>query len=635
MPSAIAMSTTHSSATRHAGFFGFGGLTLRPSLAGASGGGAPRGPAPRRARGSRWCRRCSRRPAVLRRTGAGHVRAPRPFILSCRRTVLGSLGSGGPVPVRWYRASTRRAAPATAARRFGRCEHGRPGTERQDEALEEGRAAHCEDDVGFPPRRALPRLDGDALRDPRRLPVEPQRDARVVRGRAIDEVGITLGPAPSPEGSTDRPVGRTPRTRSMRNSRSPVARWHQAARYHAPSAWKTRDRIDDSRRHLVARRRVVVDLDLTARLDGVAELLEVVGARDVDRERSRRPERVSSLARPVASGPSGSEPGTPSSARPAASSATPSAGVRRSGRSKYSASRTLTAPSSATRRSMSRSAVYGGSPHIGSSSRSSSSSARSTSKRAASSSSVTPGCASDPGHEREHALEPGAGGPGLADACSAPTRAAPACAGDHGLEPGHEVVAQRRRGEHLRVLEQPEHPGAERLAVHDLELDDDRAVLVAAPPPRRHRAVDDQGRPARRDADRCRVRRPLAVAQRVVADVRGRVGARRRLEGARLPRDRRRPRSGRRGTRGARLGRRRARRRTSARTGARSRTARGAATRPDSRTSAAVAGRRRRSTPRGRARRRAARAACALAPSSTTELAEPRPARRRLRAGPR
>ena len=50
----------------------------------------------------------------------------------------------------------------------------------------------------------------------------------------------------------------------------------------------------------------------------------------------------------VASGPPGSEPGTASSARPAARSARPSAGVSRSGRWKYSASRMETCPASSS-----------------------------------------------------------------------------------------------------------------------------------------------------------------------------------------------------------------------------------------------------------------------------------------------
>src|SRR5688572_32904785 len=86
MPSAIAMSTTHSSATRHAGFFGFGGLTLRPSVAGASAGDTATGT--RTAPGER----VAVVSALLAATGSpssGPVpvtrRAPRPFILSCRR----------------------------------------------------------------------------------------------------------------------------------------------------------------------------------------------------------------------------------------------------------------------------------------------------------------------------------------------------------------------------------------------------------------------------------------------------------------------------------------------------------------------------------------------------------------------
>ena len=125
-------------------------------------------------------------------------------------------------------------------------------------------------------------------------------------------------------------------------------------------------RVDDARRHLVARERVVVDLDAL-----VGGRRRPAAAR-AGRWRRRRPRgcparRARRRAWPARwrAGRRASEPGTASSARPAASSARPSAGVRRNGRSKYSARR-ISTPPSITDTSINRSAVYGGSPHIGS-----------------------------------------------------------------------------------------------------------------------------------------------------------------------------------------------------------------------------------------------------------------------------
>ena len=109
---------------------------------------------------------------------------------------------------------------------------------------------------------------------------------------------------------------------------------------------------------------------------------------------------------------------------------------------------------------MSRSAVYGGSPHIGRSSRSRSSS-RSRRPRSASASSamVTPGCARIHGTSASTRCSRGpTSGRGLT-AASRPRSTASSHV-DH-------VGAQLGRDEHLGVVEQVEHPRAERGAVDD------------------------------------------------------------------------------------------------------------------------------------------------------------------------
>ena len=206
-------------------------------------------------------------------------------------------------------------------------DHGRQRAELQQEALEQGRLADREHDLVAAVAELGRRSPGEALDDPRRL----GREARVTRGSTgrggrrgrRGRRAIAIGQWPRLEGLAGRRA--TARTRSTRNSRSASARWHHAATYHAPNAWKTRSGSTTGS-SLVARERVVVDLDALVRVGRRLQDRQVVGTRRRRRRPPRTPTRGLELSSAVASGPRSSEPGTASSARPAARSARPSAG---------------------------------------------------------------------------------------------------------------------------------------------------------------------------------------------------------------------------------------------------------------------------------------------------------------------
>ena len=88
------------------------------------------------------------------------------------------------------------------------------------------------------PARRLVRVALDHPVAPRR---EPERDAGSSGcGRYTSSRRLVVAARCRRSDSKCSPVRRTARTRSTRNSRSSSARWHHAARYHAPSAWNTR-----------------------------------------------------------------------------------------------------------------------------------------------------------------------------------------------------------------------------------------------------------------------------------------------------------------------------------------------------------------------------------------------------------
>ena len=198
----------------------------------------------------------------------------------------------------------------------------------------------------------------------------------------------------------------------------------------------------------------------------------MVGAADVaPRRRPSRPSACSSLSSAVASGPSGSEPGTASSARPAAS--------EREAFGRREPQRALEVLGEADRRPRRRRHHDVDEP-VGRVRRQAAhreqlevlARARARRSRSAAASSVDrrPRVREDPRHERE-------------DRAGAAAR--PAARGSRRAlrrrdRSSHvdDVGAQLGGLEHLGVLEEAEHEGAERLAVHDRELDDDRAVVA-------------------------------------------------------------------------------------------------------------------------------------------------------------
>ena len=389
-------------------------------------------------------------------------------------------------------------------------------------------------------------------------------------------------------------------------------------------------RIDDARRHLVARERVVVDLDPLVVRGRVLQSFELVARADVDREAARaRRSASSSFASAVASGPSASEPGTASSAA--------SGGEQREAFGRCESQRSLEVlgeadldatvdhrhvdePVGGVRRQPAHReqlevAFELALRHL--------EARRELGERDA-------GVREDPRH-RARARAAGAG------RRAGGSRARPPASGRAATASSHATMSARSSGGDSTSAwsSRSMHPRAERGAVHDRERDDDRAVGAAL----EHRLLAelvDHPAGARGVDEHVGVDRlVLAVGHGVGAHVVGRVDALGRRERPGGARARRRRRCGRPGTPGGRRGRGRGRPRTSARSAAPRRRDRGGGRRPGTRTSPARAGSPRRRGRRGRGSRRAGRAGCRRPPPPARRAWPGLRARRRPRGAPR
>ena len=294
-----------------------------------------------------------------------------------------------------YRSRIRRAPRRRPSRRpRAGSEDLRGGAQAEQQALEEGVAADR-----AAPRRPVPPGGGARLSVGRLSATHAAIGSRRSRTRRSSGVGrytrslalarrtvaAATGSPVSAHGADPvdrnrrlglRPGSSTPRgtRRRTRGTRAPGRRPGSSSRRVRTSSTRARP----ARRASTAlRERVEMIRGTDVHRDAPRRTERPLELRERGRERTRRSRSPGRRAAPDR--PRGARAPRPASAGAAVRS------TRRAGCSPRRRRRPTT--------SMSRSAVYGGRPHIGSSSRSCSSSASSISKRSASSASVTPGCA--------------------------------------------------------------------------------------------------------------------------------------------------------------------------------------------------------------------------------------------------